>query len=90
MPVQLWTVCGKTLVPCSVCFLEKTFYKQIFNKLFGFPNFEDFTILLNCLLLNARFIIYRSEYEKLRPNLGKFIAQLKRPKVLNMLLSSDV
>ena len=35
-------------------FLGKNITLINFNKLFGFPNFEDFTILLNCLLTTKK------------------------------------
>ena len=61
-------------------FREKNITLTNFNKLFGFPHFEDFTILLNWLLLNARFIIYRSKYTKLTPNSREFISTIKEAK----------
>jgi len=40
-----------------------------FIKFFGFKRFknQNITDLLNCFLLNARFLIYRHKYAKTKP-----------------------
>ena len=50
------------------------------NKLFGFPEYEDITMLLNCLLLYARHIIYQGKYRGVGPNLVEYLVTIREVK----------
>ena len=53
-----------------------------FNKIFGFQELENCTKtdLINCFLLNARFLIYRCKIEKTKPNIMLFISTINLQK----------
>jgi len=55
-----------------------------FNKLFGFELFENSNVtkLLNCLLLNARFLIYSHKYEKSKPTVVAFTRTINWVKII--------
>jgi len=42
---------------------------------------EILTDLLNCILLNARFLIYRHKYDKIKPTVSAFIDTIKWVKI---------
>jgi len=58
-----------------------------FNKLYGFEMFENSNVtkLLNCFLLNARFLIYTHKshkYEKSKPTVAAFIRIINCVKII--------
>ena len=61
-------------------FLARPIVLTDFSKLFGFPEYEDITILLNCLLLYARYIIYRGKYRGVGPNLVEYLLTIRQVK----------
>jgi len=50
-----------------------------FNKLFGFKHYntKSTTVLLNCFLLNTRYVIYRHKYDGFKPTLASYIQTIK-------------
>jgi len=61
------------------CYFRRKVDIKNFNKLFGFECFENqnITELLNCFLLNARFLIYRHKYAKIKPTVSTVIDKIK-------------
>jgi len=51
----------------------------MFNKMFGFEHYlnQSVTSLLNCILLNARFTIYRNKIHKAKPTISSFFRIIK-------------
>ena len=80
--------CTCTIVQCYwedvhswlSAFLARPIVLTDYNKLFGFPEYEDITILLNCLLLYARYIIYRGKYKGVGPNLVECLDTIREVK----------
>ena len=60
-----------------------------FNKIFGFQELENCTKtdLINCFLLNARFLIYRCKIEKTKPNIMLFISTINLQKKTEYLIA---
>jgi len=54
----------------------------MFNKMFGFEHYlnQSVTSLLNCILLNARFTIYRHKIQKTKPIISSFLQMIKNAK----------
>ena len=67
---------------CGV--LKKNFVISDFDKVFGFqnstPNFDCNINLLNCLLLCARFVIFRCKYGNRLPSVFEFLQFVKTVK----------
>ena len=63
----------------KVLWINRYFKRNVvvnnFNKLFGigYPENNSVTKLINCFLLNARFLIYLHKFEKTKPTIGSFV-----------------
>ena len=69
------------------------FFLSNFNKVFGVPeinNTEHNIYLLNCLLLCARFVIYKCKYGNRIPIDLEFYQQVQKLKTSEYILSKTV
>ena len=73
-------------------FLKILFFINNFNKVFGVPkinNTEHNIYLLNCLLLWARFVIYKCKYDNKIPTAMEFYQQVQKVKTSEYILSKN-
>ena len=76
----------KNVSACISSFLKDSFSFNNFNKVFGVPktnSTEHNVYLLNCLLLCARFVIYRCKYANRIPTTLEFYQQVQKLKRRN-------
>ena len=77
---------------CISSFPKDSFSFNNFNKDFGVPsinNAEHNVYLLNCLLLCARFVIYRCKYDCRIPTASEFYQQVQKVKMSEFILSKN-
>ena len=78
---------------CISSFLKDSFFINNFNKVFGVPkinNTEYNIYLLNCLLLCARFVIYKcKKYGNRIPTALEFYQQVQKVKTSEYILSKN-
>jgi len=62
----------------------------MFNKTFGFEHYlnQNVTSLLDCILLNARFTIYRHKIQKTKPLISSFLRMIKNAKTLEYYIAN--
>ena len=77
---------------CIFSFLKDSFFINNFNKVFGVSktNITEHNIyLLNCLLLCARFVIYKCKYGNRIPTALEFYQQVQKLKTSEYILSKN-
>ena len=77
---------------CISSFLKDSFSFNNFDKVFGVQkinNNEHNAYLLNCLLLCARFVVYRCKYGKRISTALEFYQQVQKVKMSEFVLSKN-